>query len=99
MSFRLLIAAPLGLAMLAGCDTVDPVSGSVDRGFGEAVKYNAALQTIDPAPVYAEGGAQPGDSGAIGAEAVERYRTDRVKAISTQTTTTQTGSGSGTGPQ
>lgn len=87
-------AATIALALLAGCDTVNPQTGSLDPGFGEAVKYNAAIQTIDPDPVYAEDGAQPGDSGAKGAAAVKRYRTDAVKEVEQVETTT-----SGSGPR
>ena len=93
MSFKLLIA-PVAVGLLAGCDTLDPVSRSVDPGFGEAVKYNAALQTIDPAPVYGELDSQPGSSGAKGAAAVERYRTGQVQDVEQ----IQTTSGGG-GPQ
>ena len=61
MSSRL-IAIAAGSALLAACNTA-PLgqAGSLDAGFGEVSKYNAAVQTIDPDPVYAEGGAQPGD--------------------------------------
>lgn len=93
MSSKLLAAAPLAVLLLAGCDTLNPYSGSPDPGFGEATKYNAAVQTINPDPVYAEGGSQPGDSGAKGAAAVKRYRTDAVKAVEQQTTTTGSTSG------
>lgn len=92
MSSRLLIA-PAALALLAGCNTVDPVSQSVDPGFGEAVKYNAAIQTIDPAPVYTEMDAQPGEIGAKIAPAIERYRSDRVKDTERIQTTTTSGGG------
>ena len=52
MSSRLFIAAAASLA-LAGCQTAPlPQAGSLDAGFGEAVKYDMALQTIDPDPVY-----------------------------------------------
>jgi hypothetical protein len=95
MSFKLLLA-PLALGLLAGCNTVNPQSGSTDPGFGEATKYNAAVQVIDPDPVYAEDGAQPGESGVKGAEAVKRYRTDKVKQIEQIATTS---SGGGSGPQ
>ncbi|HEU4704716.1 MAG TPA: hypothetical protein VFS45_03280 [Sphingomicrobium sp.] len=91
MSSRRLLVAPLTLVLLAGCDTIHPQSGSPDPGFGEAVKYNAAIQTIDPDPVYAETDSQPGDSGAKGAAAVRRYRTDAVKPV--ETITTSSGSG------
>jgi hypothetical protein len=66
----------------------------VDPGFGETVKYAAAVQTIDPDPVYAPDGAQPGDNGDKGAHAVKRYRTDAVKAVETMTTS-QSQSGGG----
>ena len=93
MSCRLIIASAV-LAVLGGC-AVNPVSQSVDPGMGEAVKYNAAIQTIDPDPVYAADGAQPGDNGEVGATAVKRYRTDQVKAVQTQTTTAGSGGGGG----
>ena len=81
MSSRRLLIAPLTLLLLAGCDTISPQTLSPDPGFGEAVKYNAAIQTIDPDPVYDENDAKPGDSGAKGAAAVKRYRTDAVKQV------------------
>jgi len=66
----------------------------VDPGFGETVKYAAAAQTIDPDPVYAPDGAQPGDNGDKGAHAVKRYRTDAVKEVETMTTSeSQSGGG------
>src|SRR5687767_7744804 len=91
MSSRRLLIAPLTLVLLAGCDTVNPQTGSPDPSFGEAVKYNAAIQTIDPDPVYDENDSKPGDSGAKGAAAVKRYRTDAVKPVETiQTSVGQT---------
>lgn len=97
MRSKLMMMA-MGAGLLAGCNTINPVSQSVDPGFGEAFKYNAAIQTIDPAPAYAETDAQPGESGALGAEAVKRYRSGQVKQIEQITTTTGTSS-SGGGPQ
>jgi hypothetical protein len=88
MSSSLLIGAPLAVALLSGCVAnmnQNPISP--DPGFGEAAKYNAAVQTIDPDPIYAEGGSQPGDSGAKGAAAVKRYRTDQVKQVEAAQTT------------
>jgi hypothetical protein len=87
MSFKLLLA-PLALGLLAGCNTVNPQTGSVDPGFGEAIKYDQAVQTIDPDPVYAQDAAQPGDHGDKGAAAVKRYRTDAVKSVEAVQTTT-----------
>ena len=99
MSYRLLIT-PVLLALLAGCQTAAPLpqAGSLDAGFGETVKYDMAIQTIDPDPVYDLNDAQPGADGAKGAAAVKRYRTDTVKQLEAQTTT-QSGSGSSSGPR
>ncbi|MEO7815114.1 MAG: hypothetical protein ABIR87_06685 [Sphingomicrobium sp.] len=98
MSFRLSIGA-VALLALGGCDTLNQNNVSPDPGFGEAVKYNAAVQIIDPDPVYDEAGSQPGDSGAKGAAAVKRYRTDTVKAVERVETTSGATGGSGGGPQ
>ena len=98
MSSKLVLGAPLAVLLLAGCDTLNQNNLSPDPGFGEAVKYNAAVHIIDPDPVYDPDGAQPGDSGDKGAAAVKRYRTDQVKKVETLTTTSG-GSGSGSGPQ
>ena len=91
-----LIAAPLAALLLSGClanMNQNPISP--DPSFGESTKYNAAVQVIDPEPVYAQGGSQPGDSGAKGAAAVKRYRTDAVKQVEAAQTT----SGSSSGPK
>jgi hypothetical protein len=92
ISSKLLMIVPLAVG-LAGC-AVNPVSGSYDPGFGESVKYAAAVQTIDPDPVYAEDGAQPGSQGDKLAPAVKRYRMDTVKAVQTlKTSNSSTGGG------
>lgn len=94
MSFNLRRLARLApLMLIGGCETIH-ANGSTDPGFGEVARYNAALQIIDPEPRVAEGAAQPGDNGAIGAAAARRYRTDTVKPVERITTsTTTTGSG------
>ena len=99
MCSKLLIIAPLAVG-LAGC-AVDPISGSYDPGLGETVAYAKAVQTIDPDPVYAEDGAQPGSQGDKVAPAVKRYRTDAVKAVQVMQTTGGGGGGGsgGGGPQ
>lgn len=84
-----LIAGTLAL----GCSACVPT----DTGFGESVKYAQAVQTIDPDPVYAPDGAQPGDHGDKAAAAVKRYRTDAVKKVETIGTTS--GASGGGGPQ
>lgn len=100
MSFRLLAAA--GLLSLAACQTaLLPQAGSLDAGFGEVTKHNAAVQIIDPDPVYTADGAQPGDHGEKAANAAKRYRTDQVKDTeSPGDTTRRAGRGSGgSGPR
>ncbi len=95
MSSKLLIAA-LSLGILTGCTQLYPGSLSADRGFGEAVKYDIAVQTIDPDPVYGPESAQPGDHGERGQKAVDRYRKGAVKEV--QQMGTRSASGGGGGP-
>jgi hypothetical protein len=76
----MLIPLLAGMVAVGGCNTVHKTSADIDPGFGEAAKYDAALQIINPAPVYAENGAMPGDNGDRGAQAIKRYRTDQVNA-------------------
>jgi hypothetical protein len=97
MSFKLMLLI-VGSVLLAGCLN-EPIAQR-DPALGEAVKFNAAVQTINPDPVYPEGTAQPGDSGEHAAKAVERYRKGEVKPVETmQTTSGTTGSGSSGGPR
>jgi hypothetical protein len=94
------------VSTLAGCNTVSTHIGDADPFVGEAVKYNAALQTINPEPVYAEGSTLPGDNGVVGAAAIKRYRTGENKtqhkaeanaSKSSGLSTTQSTSSSGSG--
>ena len=83
MFSRRAFAAAAGCVLLAACQTSSSPQrriGMEDPFMGEAVKYNAAVQTINPDPIYPEDAAQPGDSGAKGAAAVRRYRADDVNA-------------------
>jgi hypothetical protein len=80
MSFRRTLLAGTACAALAGCSTVNKNIGQEDVAFGETVKYNAAVQIINPDPIYTEDGAKPGDSGTQGAAAVKRYRSDEINA-------------------
>ena len=94
MSSRI-VALGAFVLLLGGCATSYHNIGEEDPALGEAVRYNAAIQTINPAPVYAANAAQPGSSGEKGQKAVERYRKDSVKALQTiQTTSGSAGSGS-----
>lgn len=88
------MSSRLGLTMIAGalalgCGACIPT----DVGFGESVKYAAAVQTIDPDPVYGPDAAQPGDNGDKGAGAVKRYRTNAVKDVQSMGTTASGGGG------
>ena len=96
MSSRLLVISLATLGLCA-CSTVHKNIGQEDPGFGETVKYNAALETINPAPVYGPNGAQPGGNGDTGAQAVKRYRSNQVKQVESMGTTS--GSGSGGSPR
>jgi hypothetical protein len=79
--------AGAALLALSGCNTANKHIGEEDPFFGDAVKYDTALQTINPDPVYPPSAAKPGDNGDKGAHAVRRYRTDAVKPVeATQTT-------------
>lgn len=102
MSSKLALALTLAVPLVLGGCLNEPI-GSRDAGFGEAVKYDNAIQTINPEPVYAANAAtQPGSNGEVGQKAVQRYRTDQIKPVQTQETTMGTsgsGSGSGSGPQ
>ena len=87
-----LIVPAAALVLLASCAPVDP-------GLGEAVRYDLAIQTINPDPVYPEDGAQPGDNGEKGAEAVKRYRKGETTDLKIESTSSSTSSGGGSGPQ
>ena len=96
MSSRLLVISLATLGLCA-CSTVHKNIGQEDPCFGETVKYNEELETINPAPVYGPNGAQPGGNGDNGAQAVKRYRSNQVKQVESMGTTS--GSGSGGSPR
>lgn len=77
-----------GVVMVTGCNTAHTHIGDEDPFLGEAVKYNTAIQTINPTPVYPPNAAQPGSSGVKAAAAVKRYRSDQVKQPETMNTST-----------
>ena len=91
MSSRILCAI-LPIFVVAGCNTTKNI-GQEDPALGEAVKYNAAVQTVNPDPVYPAGAAQPGDSGVKGAATVKRYRSDAVEKVEVMHSTTSSSSG------
>ena len=82
-------AAAIAIVTLGACAPVDP-------GYGEALRYDMAIQTVDPDPVYPEDGAKPGDSGEHAAKATDRYRKGQTKAIRRESAS---GSGGSSGPQ
>ena len=97
MRFNPRLGAVVALGLIASaCAPVDP-------GYGEALRYDMAIQTIDPDPVYREGGEQPGGSGDRAQKASERYRKGAVKQPSAQSASgggsSGGGSSSGSGPQ
>jgi hypothetical protein len=87
-----LIISVTALLATAGCSAVDP-------GLGEALRYDMAIQTVNPDPVYPEGGAEPGDSGTKGADAVKAYRKGQTKPLRIESSTSGGGAGGGSGPQ
>lgn len=92
--FGLLLAS--AVVTLTGCNTAHTHIGDEDPFLGEAVKYNAAIQTVNPTPVYPPNAAQPGGNGAEDVAAVKRYRTGTVKQP--EATQTTMGSASSGGP-
>ena len=98
MSSRLIATISAGM-LLSACTAPLGQAGSLDAGIGEASRYNAAVQIIDPEPVYAATGAQPGDNGEKGANAVKRYRTDQVKETESLGVDSSGGEGGGSGPR
>lgn len=77
-----LVGAACALA-LAGCsmDNQTPMG----RDFGESVRHNIMVQTIDPEPPYADAGA-PDMNGRRAVDAFTRYETDKVKQPRPETT-------------
>lgn len=93
MSFRRCLIPYCAMLAMGGCNTAHSTIGSGDVRFGETAKYNAAVQIINPDPVYARDRAFPGDSGAKAAAAAKRYRTDAVKSIEIIRSTNSTAGG------
>ena len=76
MRFKAMLFGGLAVT-LSGCTAVDP-------GFSEAVRYDMAIQTVNPDPVYAEVSTQPGYHGEKAQKATERYRKGATKPVTTQ---------------
>lgn len=86
MRFDAKLIVPAAALLAAGCTPVDV-------GFGEAVRYDMAIQTVNPDPVYAEDALQPGYHGEKAQKATDRYRKGATKPVRTEST--QSGGGSG----
>ncbi len=88
---------PLALLALGGCATTGGMQLGMQQAdsFGEANRQTFAAQVIDPAPTYDE--PLPGGNGDKAAQAIERYRTDKVKQPEGQRIT-EIGSGGSGGP-
>jgi hypothetical protein len=100
MSCRRAFTVAAACVALGACNTLSSPNrniGMEDPYFGESFRYNAAVQTINPDPVYAANGAQPGDNGDKGAQAVKRYRTDQVKSPQSDSGSSNGGLGGGVG--
>lgn len=70
----LLCLAGVALAAVAGCTPVDP-------GFGESLRYDMAIQTVDPDPQYPPDALQPGYHGEKAQKATDRYRKGTTKPV------------------
>ncbi len=80
MNSRFFLAAALGLALAACADQGDLTTPAYMGGpdnFGEANRQTLAAQIIDPAPRYLD--PLSTSSAEHAAQAVERYREDKVK--------------------
>ena len=84
-------AALAALAMLQACEE-HLASAPPPAPFGEANRQTMMAQVVNPAPYYEDH--NPPTSGEHAADAVERYRNDRVKQPES-VDTASTGGGSG----
>ena len=87
MRFKSMLILAGTLLAAAGCAPVDP-------GFGEAVRYDLAVQTVDPDPQYPPDAMQPGYHGEKAQKATDRYRKGATKPVVQQSSAAGGGSGS-----
>ena len=85
------------MLILAGASLAAGACTPVDSGFGEAVRYDLAVQTVDPDPQYPADARQPGDHGEKAQKATERYRKGATKPVVQQSSSAGGGSGGGSG--
>jgi hypothetical protein len=75
-----------GAMLLGGCtDMYLDRRDTVSFGAGDAVAVNKVAHMVDPWPIYAGNRNIPHDGERMAA-AAERYRTDKVKSLSTSST-------------
>lgn len=89
---RLAIALLAGSLLLAGCEHNQAASEPLST-FGEANRQTMAAQVVNPDPQYEY--LDPETSGEHAAQAIERYRQDKVKKPESVRSTSGTGGGSG----
>ena len=87
-----------GLILIAAIAAALGACSPVDLSLGEAVKYDQAIQTINPDPVYPPGSALPGASGTHAVTAAKAYRLGTVKPVEKISISSGSSSG-GSGPQ
>ena len=87
-----------GLILIAAIGAALGACSPVDLSLGEAVKYDQAIQTINPDPVYPPGSALPGASGTHAVTAAKAYRLGTVKPVERISASSGASSG-GSGPQ
>lgn len=81
---RIRLAMGLGILVgVAGCTSSGDLKLGAEDNFGEANRQTYAAQIINPNPEYTEPFAPA--SGAKAAQAIERYRTDKIKQPERQT--------------
>ena len=90
-----LLAAPFVImaTALAGCSTTSKTGSIEDTSIGEALHMTLAAQVIDPNPQYEY--LDPATSGQHAAQAIERYRTDKVKKPERISSTSRSSGSSG----
>jgi hypothetical protein len=86
MRSKLIISSSIIALGTAACTPVDP-------GFGDALKYDMAVQTIDPDPVYPADALQPGYHGEKAQKATDRYRKGTTKPVQVESASTGGGGG------
>lgn len=84
IEFFQVVAAVFGTLFLTGCASMG--GAALQDNWGEANRQTMAAQIIDPTPEYDH--ANPTTSGEHAAQAIERYRTDKVKKPDKVKTTT-----------